>query len=72
MPEEKSELSGSQPEAKEEKDVIETWRTFIGDSVLVAHNASFDSGFINQAMIRNGYEALSNPVIDTLDLAKAL
>lgn len=59
-------------EAKEEKDVIETWRTFIGDSVLVAHNASFDSGFINQAMIRNGYEALSNPVIDTLDLAKAL
>ncbi len=58
--------------AETEEVCIEKWKDFIGDDVLVAHNASFDSGFINQAMIRHGYEALTNPVIDTLDLAKAM
>lgn len=55
-----------------EKDCVLQWQTFISDSVLVAHNASFDSGFLNQAFIRNGLSPLSNPVIDSLDLSKAL
>ena len=58
--------------ADTEEECISKWKDFIGDGVLVAHNASFDSGFINQALIRHGYQALNNPVIDTLDLAKAM
>lgn len=45
---------------------------FIGDSVLVAHNADFDYNFLNDSLIRAGREPLMNPVIDTLDLARSL
>ena len=45
---------------------------FIGDSILVAHNASFDVGFMNAACRENGYPELKNPVIDTWPLAQAL
>lgn len=41
---------------------------FIGDCVLVAHNASFDIGFLQQAI---GYKLL-NPIIDTLPLCRFL
>lgn len=44
-------------------------REFIGDSILVAHNASFDYGFLNEAFKNNGEEEMLNPVIDTLALA---
>ena len=45
---------------------------FIGDSVLVAHNASFDVNFLNDSLIRIGRQPLNNPVIDTLDLSYSL
>lgn len=45
---------------------------FIGDFPLVAHNASFDYGFLNEVLMRLGRPLLMNPVIDTLDLSKAL
>lgn len=54
------------------KDVIDKILSFIGDSVLVAHNADFDFGFLNESLKRIGKEELKNPVIDTLDLARAL
>lgn len=47
-------------------------KKFIGDSVLVAHNARFDVGFLNAAMKKLGQEPINNPVIDTLDLAKVI
>ena len=45
---------------------------FIGDHILVAHNASFDFSFLNSALRRIGRKPLDNPVIDTLDLAHSL
>ena len=45
---------------------------FIGDSILVAHNAHFDVGFMNAACRENGMEEIKNPVIDTWPLSQAL
>lgn len=45
---------------------------FIGNSVLVAHNARFDIGFINAALLRADLEPLSNRVLDTVGLARRL
>jgi DNA polymerase-3 subunit alpha (Gram-positive type) len=45
---------------------------FIGDSVLVAHNATFDYGFLNEALKNNSMPPLTNPVIDTLPLSRYL
>lgn len=45
---------------------------FIQGRVLVAHNASFDFGFLNEELKRLGEPTLNNPVIDTLDVARLL
>ncbi len=44
---------------------------FIGDSVLVAHNADFDIGFLKHNFAEYGYD-LENTYIDTLRLAKVI
>lgn len=44
---------------------------FVGDSVLVAHNADFDIGFLKYNASQLGYE-LNNTYVDTLRLAKSL
>ena len=44
---------------------------FFGDSVLVAHNAPFDMGFFDAAFSQADKEPLPNPVICTLQLARA-
>ncbi|UVI32537.1 PolC-type DNA polymerase III [Paenibacillus spongiae] len=43
---------------------------FVGDSILVAHNARFDMGFIQAACKAHGMPELDNPVLDTLELAR--
>ncbi|ASB53130.1 DNA-directed DNA polymerase [Bacillus velezensis] len=54
-------------------DVVRDFKEWIGDDVLVAHNASFDMGFLNVAYKRLlKTEKAKNPVIDTLELARFL
>ena len=45
---------------------------FVGDSALVAHNASFDVSFIKNKMLVNFNESYDPSVLDTLELSKAL
>lgn len=48
---------------------IEEFKEFIGDLPLVAHNASFDCGFMSHVFNKHGLE-FNNHVIDTLQLSR--
>lgn len=52
--------------------VLEEFQAFCHDTVLVAHNASFDIGFMNANYERNGLPQITQPVIDTLEFARNL
>ncbi|MGA9289508.1 MAG: exonuclease domain-containing protein, partial [Anaerobacillus sp.] len=58
--------------APEIEDVIKDFHEFMGDDILVAHNASFDMGFLNVGLRNIGLGEATNPVIDTLELARFL
>ncbi len=58
--------------APELEDVIREFTEFVGDAVLVAHNARFDMGFLHAGCQRAGVPKLENPVLDTLELARLL
>ena len=45
---------------------------FIADAELIIHNAPFDMGFLNAELALMGLPPLTNPVIDTLKVAKEL
>ena len=52
--------------------VLSSLRSFIGDAVFVAHNASFDLGFLRAALARQGFEEFRPTVVDTLAVARRL
>jgi DNA polymerase-3 subunit epsilon len=52
--------------------VLPSFLEFVRDSVLVAHNARFDVSFLNAALRRSGYPALTNRVVDTAGLARKI
>ena len=58
-------------EAETIEQVLPKVLEFFGDSVLVAHNADFDIGFLKHNAKILGYE-LNNTYLDTLKLAKML
>ena len=58
-------------EAEDASVVMPEFLNFIGESVLVAHNASFDVGFVRQWCIENNIK-ISPTVLDTVELAKTL
>ena len=50
---------------------VEELLEFIGDSPLVAHNATFDFGFLNAELAICGFEAVcTTRMVDTLQIAR--
>lgn len=52
--------------------VLQEFQDFCKDTVLVAHNATFDVGFMNANYERHGLPRITQPVIDTLEFARNL
>lgn len=54
------------------REVLKEFLTFIGDSdaVMIAHNASFDVGFVSNDLSRCGLSMPQHMVVDTVTLAK--
>ena len=50
--------------------VLPTLMDFLGDAVFVAHNASFDLGFLRAALERSGRDLYRPTVVDTAALAR--
>lgn len=77
IPEEITELTSITDEmvagAPKANEALRMFFDFVGgqDKLLVAHNASFDTGFIRAAAQKYGYE-FSNPYLDTLALSRFL
>ncbi|VHH03712.1 DNA polymerase III PolC [Streptococcus pyogenes] len=61
-------LQGAKPLAT----VLKAFQDFCKDSILVAHNASFDVGFMNANYERHDLPKITQPVIDTLEFARNL
>ena len=58
--------------AKPLEQVLQEFQEFCKDTVLVAHNATFDVGFMNANYERHGLPKISQPIIDTLEFARNL
>lgn len=75
IPEKIVDLTGITDELVRNKPTIDNilpgFYNFIEGSVLVAHNASFDVGFIRQNLSKLGID-IENPVLDTLELTRNL
>lgn len=57
-------------DAPEVSEVLADFSNWIGEDILVAHNASFDMGFLNQGLQKYDMPVVENPVIDTLELGR--
>ncbi len=52
-------------------EVVDAFLAFVGDDMLIAHNAPFDFGFINAEMARLRLPSIGGDrMIDTLDMAR--
>ena len=67
-------LTGITPErlagAPGPAEALAAFRAFVGDLPLVAHNAAFDTAFIQAGLERAHLPALSQEIYDTLELAR--
>lgn len=59
-------------DAKPLLQVLQEFQEFCKDTVLVAHNATFDVGFMNANYERHNLPIITQPVIDTLEFARNL
>ncbi len=58
-------------DAPHENEILPKFFEFFGDSVLVAHNAKFDMGFIKKWAERNN-RVVENTVLDTVGLSRTI
>ena len=57
-------------DAPDFENIVTDFFDFIGNSILVAHNAHFDLRMINRELKRLGYQKLVNLTIDTLKISR--
>ncbi|MGM0502770.1 MAG: exonuclease domain-containing protein, partial [Bacillota bacterium] len=76
IPERITELTGITDtmvaDAPDIESAMADWLDFVGDATIVAHNLSFDLGFIEDKLKRLGQDELTNSALDTLNLSRAL
>ncbi len=74
LPEYITKITGIEPEdlidAPTRKEALIGLRHFMQDAIFVAHNASFDYGFLNASFERFGLGNIGNQKLCTIDLAK--
>ncbi|VEJ24320.1 3'-5' exonuclease [Helicobacter cholecystus] len=74
VPEIIQEITGITPEAlcdaPQEKEVLQSFRKFLGDSIFVAHNVGFDYTFLDYCYCRFFGVGLYNQKLCTIELAK--
>jgi DNA polymerase-3 subunit epsilon len=74
LSQESIEISGIKDEFLRNKpkfaEIVDEFLKFVGNSVIVAHNANFDIKFINNELKLAGREALKNEIIDSLQIAR--
>lgn len=60
--------------APEAKDVFEVFKNMFANeqAIFVAHNSRFDLGFVNQTLLREGFEEFKGDSVCTLKLARRL
>ena len=56
----------------DEKTAVKEFKEWIGDLPLVAHNAKFDTSFLEMAYKKYDLGELKNPIIDTLELSRTM
>lgn len=57
--------------AFEDPSIVDAFLNFVGDAVLVAHNAKFDRGFLNMELQRCGKEIIPEERwVDTVEIAR--
>lgn len=55
----------------EDPDIVDAFLNFLGDAVIVAHNASFDRGFMNMELQRCGRDIIpEDRWVDTVQIAR--
>ena len=59
-------------DAPEIDEVLTEFKEWVGDAIFVAHNASFDMGFIDTGYESVGLGESTNGVIDTLELSRTI
>ncbi len=59
-----------QKDGKDAADVLTRFFDFLGSAILIGHNISFDLGFLNAYRKQTGQPPLTNPTIDTLEIAR--
>ena len=59
-------------EGKELGDVLQEFKEFLGDDIIVGHNVNFDINYIYDSLEDNLGEYLSNDFVDTLRLSRRL